>query len=90
MSELKKSNGMATSSMIMGILSTVFNVIPLLGFISITLAVLGIIFGGVGLSKSGRNGGKGKAISGLVLGLVNIVWFFVSIILMAAVVVSTI
>jgi hypothetical protein len=84
MSKTTKSNGMATSGMIMGILSTVFNVIPFLGFISIILAVLGIIFGGIGMAKSGVNGGKGKAIAGVVLGLINIVWFFVSLVLMAA------
>ena len=88
MSKTAKSNGMATSGMIMGILSTVFNIIPFLGFISIILAVLGIIFGGIGMAKSKVNGGKGKAISGVVLGLINIVWFFVSLVLMAAAVAS--
>ena len=83
-----KSNGMATSGLVLGLVSTFFNIIPFLGFISIILSVLSIIFGGVGMARASERGGKGKAIAGVVLGIVNIIWFFVASALMVAAVAS--
>src|SRR4051812_41894509 len=58
------SNGMAITSLIMGILSC----IPGVG-------LLAILFGAMGVSKAKdpRYGGKGLAITGIVLGLLSIV-----------------
>jgi len=83
-----KSNGKATTGLVLGLVATFFNIIPFLGFISIILSVLSIIFGGIGMSKSAELGGRGKGIAGVVLGLVNIVWFFVATFIMVAVVAS--
>ena len=65
------SNGAATASMVLGILGVVFLWVPVIGFV---LAVLAVVFGGVGLSRANAGGGnKGQAIAGLVLGCVGIV-----------------
>jgi hypothetical protein len=84
------SNPMATTALVLGLVSTFFNFIPLFGWLSITLATLAIIFGGVGMSKAKTLGwGKKSGATGLTLGIVNIVWFWVSIIFMTAAVVAT-
>lgn len=74
------SNGMAVTSLILGILAIVVGVwtpIPIAGlvfaFLSFLPALLAIIFGHVGLSTSKTNGvGKGQAITGLILGYLTI------------------
>lgn len=58
----RPSNGMATASLVLGILG-VF--LPILG-------VLALIFGGIGISKANQGaGGKGQAVAGLVLGIIG-------------------
>jgi hypothetical protein len=65
------SNGMAVAGLVMGILALVLCWVP---FVNWTLAILGVIFGGVGLAKSKRVGkGKGMAITGLTLSIVSII-----------------
>lgn len=66
-------NSMATASMVLGIIAAVLAFIPLMGIPSWILAILAIIFGGIGLSKVSKTGlGKGKSIAGLVLGIASI------------------
>lgn len=56
------SNGMATASMVLGIVGM---------FIPGITSILAIIFGGVGISKANKGAeGKGKAVAGLVLGII--------------------
>lgn len=56
------SNGMATASLVLGIL----------GFFLPILSILALIFGGIGISKANQGaGGKGLAVAGLVLGIVG-------------------
>jgi hypothetical protein len=58
----RASNGMATASLVLGIL----------GFFLPILSVLALIFGGIGISKANQGaGGKGLAVAGLVLGIVG-------------------
>ena len=60
------NNGMATASLVLGIIA-----IPLC-FLMIP-SILAVVFGGIGLNRvkqDPRVGGRGKAIAGLVLGLV--------------------
>jgi len=83
-----KSNGKATTGLVLGLVATFFNIIPFLGFIAIILSVLSIIFGGIGMSKSSELGGRGKGVAGVVLGIVNIVWFFIATFIMVAAVAS--
>jgi hypothetical protein len=56
----RPTNGMATASLVLGIL----------GFFLPVLSVLALIFGGIGISKANQGAtGKGLAIAGLVLGI---------------------
>ncbi len=62
------SNGIATASMVLGIIA-----IPLCFLIVPSL--LAVVFGAIGLSRANSNpaiGGRGKAIAGLVLGLIGL------------------
>ncbi len=69
------TNGMATAALVLGILGTVFGLIPVTFWLGIILGALGIIFGFLGISRANRMGGerKGMAIAGLVLGIVGVV-----------------
>jgi len=71
-----RTDGMSIAAMVCGILSFF---VPVLGLI---LAILAIIFGGVGLGRTRRDPelkGRGMAITGLVLGIVGM--FFVLLLL---------
>lgn len=62
MSGPRPTNGMATASLVLGILGMF---LPILG-------VLALIFGSIGISKANEGaGGKGLAIAGLVLGILG-------------------
>ncbi len=62
-----QSNGMAITSLVVGILALVMCWFPLADLV---LAVPALVFGGVGLSRAERSGGSGRgmAIAGLSLG----------------------
>jgi len=68
----QEGNGLAVAGLVLGILAACLFFVPFLNWI---LGILGIIFGGVGLSKANRIGGKNKglAIAGLVLGVVGLI-----------------
>jgi hypothetical protein len=86
------SNGIATASLVLGIVAIVLGVwmiIPLVGlffaFVSFVPAVLGVVFGILGLRQAARIGvGRGTAMTGLVTGgitlaigaLTTMVWIF--------------
>jgi hypothetical protein len=57
---------------VLGIIGLVFGWFPILGWI---VAILGIIFGGLGMSRANKIGGKGKglAVAGLVCAIIGIV-----------------
>lgn len=84
------SNGMATGALIMGIIAAVLAWIPLINVLAWILGILAIIFGIIGIVKAGKmNGlGKGKAMTGLILGILAIVFFYVSYMLLASAVES--
>lgn len=63
--EGQESKGLSIAAMVLGIVSVVFCCVA---YISIPCAILAIIFGFVGKKK----GGKGMAITGIVLGIVAI------------------
>ena len=67
-----EGNGMAVAGLVLGIIGLVFCWIPFLGWI---LALLGIIFGGLGMGKANKIGGRGKglAIGGLVCGVLGLI-----------------
>lgn len=74
------TNGMAVTSLILGIVAIVAGVwapIPFVGlffsFVAFLPALLAIIFGHIGYSTAKKNGvGKGQAITGLILGYLTI------------------
>lgn len=72
----KKKSGMATASMVLGIVGLCIAFIPLLGYAAVLLGLLASVFGVVSLC---RKAGVGKAIAGLVLGLIALVYAVVSI-----------
>ena len=68
----QQGNGVAIAAMVLGILGLIMWWIPGLGLI---VALLGLIFGIVGMKKAGRIGGKGKglAITGLITGILGLI-----------------
>jgi hypothetical protein len=75
---VRRTSGMAVAALVCGICGLLFGWIPGIGFL---LQILGIIFGGVGIGQTGRDpnvGGRGMAITGLVLGILGIIlWIIV-------------
>jgi hypothetical protein len=73
-------NGMGTAALVLGIPAIVLAFIPIVGFVSYPLAVLGIIFGLVGVprAKKGHATNKGVAISGLIASVVGFALVIVS------------
>jgi len=71
-SSSQEGNGLAVAGLVVGIVAVVLCWFP---FVNWVLGILAIIFGGVGLSKANRIGGKNKgmAIAGLILGLVGLI-----------------
>lgn len=70
MGEQTKSSGLATAAMVLGIIGVVLSFIPLINNLAFVLGVLAAIFAIIALSKKAS---KGKAITGLVLGILSIV-----------------
>lgn len=67
----QQGNGLAVAAMICGILAIVLFWVPVLGWI---LALLGVIFGAIGISKANKVGkGKGMAIAGLACGVLSVI-----------------
>ena len=68
---MRKSQGLATASMVLGIIS----VIPCFWCICPACAVLAIVFGAVALSnvRNGSGAGEGMARAGLICGIVALV-----------------
>lgn len=69
MEETKNSSGLSTAAMVLGIVGICLSWIPILNSISLILGILAIIFGLIGIAKKQS---KGKATTGLVLGLISI------------------
>jgi len=71
----RSSNSMATAGGIVGIVGAVLSMIPLFGiFVGLIMGVLAVIFSGIGLSRSDQMGGKGMAVTGLVLGILTVIF----------------
>jgi len=67
----RPNNGMATAGMVLGILGIVLCWVPGVGLLC---ALLGIVFGSIGLSRAGRlHRGRGAAVTGLVCGILGFV-----------------
>jgi hypothetical protein len=68
----QEGNGLAVAGLVMGIIAVVLCFVPFLNWV---LGILAVIFGGVGMAKANRIGGKNKgmAIAGLILGVVGLI-----------------
>lgn len=75
-----RKNGMATAGLVFGILAAVFSIATfgstsnnsdMVSIIMVvySFATLGVIFSPIGISKSRKIGGKGKAVAGLILSI---------------------
>jgi hypothetical protein len=78
----KPSNGLGVTGFVTGLLGLIFCWVPILG---IALALLGVVFGGVGFQGSRKQGvTNGLAIAGLVMGTIGLVLALVLIIAVAS------
>lgn len=69
-------NGFGTTGFVLGLLAAIFAWIPFVGVIGWPLAILGLIFSGLGLYRvmKGRANNKGLTIAGLVLSTLGLVF----------------
>jgi hypothetical protein len=67
----RPGSGVCVAAMVLGITGLV------LGFLWVIVPILAIIFAGVGLNqtKDGLRAGRGMAVTGLVTGLVGLLWW---------------
>lgn len=74
------SNGLGTTALVLGILAILLAFVPILGFISYPLAILGIVFGLVGLRRVSRRTAtnRGVALAGLITSVLGFVLVIVS------------
>jgi hypothetical protein len=71
---VKKSNGMAVAGFVLALLGALGSIIPFVNGFFAFLAVLGLVFGIIGLVKAGRLGaGKGLSIAAIILAVLAIV-----------------
>lgn len=77
----KKSVGLSVASMVLGIVSLLLSCCVY--YLSIPCALLAIILGGA--SISGKKGGKGMAIAGIVTGIISLVPAIIVIIIGASI-----
>ena len=68
-------NGLGTAGFVLGLLSALFAMIPIIGVIAWPMAILGLVFGIIGISraKQGTATNKGLAIAGTVLAAIGLV-----------------
>ena len=87
-----QKNSMATTGLVFGIIANVLAMLcksdnsasGMFIFLYINTMILGIIFSSIGITKSQIIGGKGKAVTGLVLSIVSFLFFIISIATMSA------
>ena len=89
------SNGLATASLILGILSIITSCFVFLDlglWVSMILAILAIIFGACSKNKTGPFAGKrpGTGLAGLILGIIMLVVDIIILICIVAFVVSVV
>ncbi len=67
---MRQGNGLAVAGLVLGILAIVLCWVPVIDQI---VAILGIIFGAIGIGTANRVGkGKGMAVTGLITGIIGL------------------
>jgi glucose uptake protein GlcU len=87
------TNGLATASLVCGIVGAVFSLIPWTFWLAWILGILAIVFGAIGRKRADRDPAVGKrssATAGLILGVVAIVLGTVGLVLLATVLKHTV
>ena len=83
-----QGNGMATTSLIMGIIAIVCYglgyLICLTWFIGWLFAILAIIFGHIGQANGKTQGGGGAAVAGLIMGYLTILGYILPFVLLGS------
>lgn len=79
--ERRPINGLGITAMILGICGFVVALIPLfIGlFLSFLPAILAVIFGIIGTAQAAKRGGAGYAITGLVIGSMTLLLYFLGL-----------
>jgi hypothetical protein len=71
------TNGLAISSLVLGIITVLISWIPVLNFMSLLMGVLGIVFAFLGIRQIKREPdemkGSGRALTGLLLNISGVV-----------------
>lgn len=77
------SNGLGVAALVLGILAIVLAFVPILGFASYPLALVGIVLGAVGLARvrARRATNRGVTVAGLVLSIVGLVCVIIATVL---------
>lgn len=77
--EKKKTPAMAIVGLVLAIIGLLLSAVPIINNFAFVLAILGIIFGIVGLTKTKKNaGGKGVAISAIIISVIAFIIVLVS------------
>lgn len=66
----RAENGVATASLVLGVVALVLSWIPILGLVGVPLGLLAIGLGILGWVWAGRRGGLGRAIAGITCGVI--------------------
>jgi hypothetical protein len=71
------TNGMAISSLVLGIITLPFSFVPVFNFLALLTGIVGIVLGAVGIRQVKRNPdamkGSGLALTGLLLSVAGVV-----------------
>lgn len=70
----QEKSGLATAGMVVGIIGICLSPLPIINNVAFILGALALIFGGVGIAQTGdgKKRGRGKAIAGVVLGILSV------------------
>lgn len=70
----QEKSGLATAGMVVGIIGICLSPLPIINNVAFILGALALIFGLVGIAqtKDGKKSGRGKAITGVVLGILSV------------------
>src|SRR5690348_15751005 len=90
-----KSQGLAIAGMVLGIVGLVLAIIPCFWWLGMCVSVVGIALSGVAMRfiSTGSADGKGKAVTGLVCGIVGVaigtLWLALTVLVHTAAVTAT-